>query len=203
MLRKDARIWWEAVIKSRDVAVMTWAEFLREFNSKYYKQVVINSKVTKFTRLQQRNLSVLEYVPQFDQLSRYTPDMIQTETSKVWRFLSGLRPGLAGLVDTGRDGLESYADAVGRAIRQESWAKTEKGLNLGNGSAQKKVLQPSPFQMVRSQRRGGRFGFQTRRPNNQSKPSRSGGKLQLEGTRKSGLGSQGRPEQLGAGKQAR
>ena len=61
--------------------------------------------------------------------------MIQTKTSKVWRFLSRLRPGLAGLVDTRRDGLESYIDAVGRAIRQESWMKIDKGLNLGIGSA--------------------------------------------------------------------
>ena len=36
MLRKDAKIWWEVVVKSRDVARMTWAKFLREFNSKYY-----------------------------------------------------------------------------------------------------------------------------------------------------------------------
>ena len=42
--------------------------------------------------------------------------MVQTETSKVWRFLSRLRPILVGLVDIGRDGPESYADAVGRAI---------------------------------------------------------------------------------------
>ena len=78
ILRKDAKIWWEEVMKSRDVASMTWAEFLREFNSKYHSQSVINSKVMKFTRLQQGNLSVLEYVRQFDQLSRYAPDMIQT-----------------------------------------------------------------------------------------------------------------------------
>ena len=52
MLRKDAKIWWEVVVKSRDVARMTWAKFMREFNSKYYSQVVINSKVTEFTRLQ-------------------------------------------------------------------------------------------------------------------------------------------------------
>ena len=62
MLRKDARIWWEAVKKNRDVAAMTWVEFLREFNSKYYSQAVINSKVAEFTRLQQGNMSVLEYV---------------------------------------------------------------------------------------------------------------------------------------------
>ena len=59
--------------------------------------------------------------------------MVQTETSKVWRFLIGLCPSLAGLVDTGRDGPELYVDAVGRAIQQESWMKTDKGLSLGTG----------------------------------------------------------------------
>ena len=102
--------------------------------------------------------------------------MVQTKISKVWRFLSGLRPSLAGLVDTGRDGPESYADVIGHAIRQESWAKTDKSLNLGTGNAQRKVLQPSPLQMVGSQRSGGQFWFQARRPNNQNKPSRPGGK---------------------------
>ena len=145
-------------MKSRDVAILTWAEFLREFNSKYYSQAVINSKVVGFTRLQQGNLSVLEYVQQFDQLSQYAPDMIQTKTSKVWRFLSGLHPSLAGLVDTGREGPKSYADAVGSAIQQESWAKTDKGLSLNTGNAQKEVLQPSPLQMVGGQCSGGRFG---------------------------------------------
>ena len=30
--------------KTRDVAVMTWAEFLIEFNSKYYSQTVIKAR---------------------------------------------------------------------------------------------------------------------------------------------------------------
>ena len=144
---------------------------------------------------------MLKYVRQFDQLSQYAPDMIQTEKSKVWRFLSGLRPGLAGLVDIGRDGPESYADVVGHAIRQESWAKMNKGLSLGTGGGQKEVLQPSPLQMVGNQLSGGRFGFQARRPSNQNKPGGSSGKPQTGGMRKSGPGSQGRPEQLGAEKQ--
>ena len=70
--------------------------------------------------------------------------MVQTETSKVWRFLSRLCPGLAGLLDTGRDGLESYANAIGSVIRQESWTKNDKSLSLGIGSGQKEVLQPNP-----------------------------------------------------------
>ena len=36
MLRNDARIWWDVVNKTRGVAIMTWTEFLIEFNSKYY-----------------------------------------------------------------------------------------------------------------------------------------------------------------------
>ena len=56
--------------------------------------------------------------------------MVQIETSKVWRFLSGLRLGLVGLVDTERDGLKSYADTVRHAIRQESWMKIEKNVNV-------------------------------------------------------------------------
>ena len=102
--------------------------------------------------------------------------MIQTKTSKVWRFLSGLHSGLAGLVDIGRDGPESYADVVGLAIRHESWAKTDKGLSLGIGGGQKEVLQPSPLQIVGNQHSGGRFRFQTRRPNNQNKFGGFGGK---------------------------
>ena len=46
--------------------------------------------------------------------------MAQTEMSKVWRFMSGVHLGLAGLVDTGMDRPESYVDAVGSVIRQES-----------------------------------------------------------------------------------
>ena len=71
----------------------------------------------EFTRLQQGSMSVLEYVRQFDQLLRYELDMVLTKTSKVWRFLSGLYPGLVGLVDTRRDGPKSYTNAIGRAIR--------------------------------------------------------------------------------------
>ena len=59
---------------------------------------------------------MLEYVRQFDQLLRYALDMVQIKISNVWRFLSGLCPGLVGLVDIGRDGSESYANDIGHAI---------------------------------------------------------------------------------------
>ena len=128
--------------------------------------------------------------------------MIQTETSMVWRFLNGLRLGLTGLVDTGRDGPELYADAIGRTIQHESQAKMDKGLSLGTGGGQKEVLEPSPLQIVGSQRSGGRFEFQTRKPNNQKKSGGSGGKPQIGGKMKSWPRNHGKLEQLGVGKQA-
>ena len=151
MLKKDAKLWLDAVKKTRDVATMTQAKFLVEFNSKYYSQAVINSKVAEFTMLQQGSMSVLEYVRQFDQLSRYALDMVLAKTSKVWRFFSRLRPGLAGLVNTGRDGLESYADTVGRTIRQESWMKKEKKVNLSVGEGLKETTQQNQFQVYGNQ----------------------------------------------------
>ena len=51
MLRKDTRIWWDVVKKTQDTMTMTWAKFLIEFNSKYYSQSIINSKVAEFTTL--------------------------------------------------------------------------------------------------------------------------------------------------------
>ena len=66
MLRKDAGIWWDVVKKTCDVATMTQAEFLIEFNYKYSSQVVINSKVAEFTMLQQRNM---QYWNMFDNLT--------------------------------------------------------------------------------------------------------------------------------------
>ena len=74
MLRNDARIWWDMVKRTHDVTVMTWMDFLVEFNAKYYSQAVINSKVAEFTRLQQGNMSVLEYVRRFDKLSCFALD---------------------------------------------------------------------------------------------------------------------------------
>ena len=47
MMRKDTRLWCDAVKKTRDVAPTTWAEFLIELNSKYYSQAIVNSKVAE------------------------------------------------------------------------------------------------------------------------------------------------------------
>ena len=128
--------------------------------------------------------------------------MVLTKRSKVWRLLSGLRPGLAGLVDTGRDGLESYVDVVGRAIRQEAWMKTEKKVIPSTDKESNETTRANQFQVHRNQHSGGKLGFQPKKPNNQDKSSRSSGRCQMGGKRKNGPRNQGQMGQSGGHKQA-
>ncbi|KAL5549389.1 hypothetical protein UlMin_004620 [Ulmus minor] len=44
MLKKDARHWWATVKMTRDVTVMSWAEFVREFNQKYYNSAILRAQ---------------------------------------------------------------------------------------------------------------------------------------------------------------
>ncbi|XP_062088884.1 uncharacterized protein LOC133795448 [Humulus lupulus] len=102
-LKKDAKIWWEVVKQTREVNQMTWAEFELVFNEKFYNEVVLTAK----------------YARTFDRLAKFAPDLVNTETSRVNRFLEGLQPELARDVDMGRTGPLSYAQAVEKALRAE------------------------------------------------------------------------------------
>ncbi|XP_062114329.1 uncharacterized protein LOC133825393 [Humulus lupulus] len=117
---------WDAAKKGHNVAEMEWPELLVFFNSKYYSCTVIDHKVVEFMTLKQGNLCIQEYTRKFDHLCRFTPDMVNTESTKVWRFMRGLREEMGKLVDTGKTSLETYAEAVERALRQESWSELER-----------------------------------------------------------------------------
>ena len=67
--------------------------------------------------------------------------------------------------------------------------ETKRNVNSGTSDGLKEVIRPSQLQVVRSQRSGKRFGFQTRKPKSQDRPSGYGGKSQIGGKRKSGQGN--------------
>ena len=41
MLKKGARYWWSTVKMTRGVTVMSWADFIREFNQEYYNSAIL------------------------------------------------------------------------------------------------------------------------------------------------------------------
>ena len=66
MLRKDARHWWGTVKLRKNVNVMTWAEFVGEFNQKYYNLATLRAQQKKFINLKQSNMSVVEAMQKFE-----------------------------------------------------------------------------------------------------------------------------------------
>ena len=62
-------------------------------------------------------------------------------------------------MDTQRDSLKSYADAVGRVIRQESWLKTEKKFKSNAEEGRNEITHFNRSQPFGNQRSGGKVGF--------------------------------------------
>ena len=46
----------------------------------------------EFQLLKQGDMTVLQYVTKFERLSRYAPELVDTEEKKVVKFLEGLNP---------------------------------------------------------------------------------------------------------------
>ncbi|KAL5554469.1 hypothetical protein UlMin_041870 [Ulmus minor] len=84
MFKKDARHWWSTVKMTRDVTVMTWADFVSEFNQKYYNSAILRAQQDEFMNLKQGSMTVIEAVNKFEQLSRYRMAQVKEERNKYF-----------------------------------------------------------------------------------------------------------------------
>ena len=125
-LMDDARIWWEGVELSRDVNLMTWQDFIQEFDEQYFNVSMTKEHYDRFNNFRQGNLSVTEAVQQFNQLARLCPKMVPTEEERLRRMIEMLRPEIALIVDSGTAPPTTVADCVKRALRAEYHMKKEK-----------------------------------------------------------------------------
>ena len=116
VLKKDARYWWETVVIRRNVAMMTWNEFLGEFNAKYYDTVGFRAQQNEFNNLKQGDMTVMEACHKFDRLARLCPQLVPTKMERVRRMLVMFHPEIATVVDSGEKPATTVADCVGRAI---------------------------------------------------------------------------------------
>ena len=62
-----------------------------------------NSKISEFVNLRQENLSVADYILKFDQLARFTLDIVATNSSRKNKFMRSLNSDIARFVDTGKE----------------------------------------------------------------------------------------------------
>ena len=68
-LEGEAQVWWRWARTSRDLEVMTWAEFQELFMGKYFSVTVRHVKTQEFLELKQGAMTVMDYVTRFTELA--------------------------------------------------------------------------------------------------------------------------------------
>jgi hypothetical protein len=90
-LEGPAADWWDAYVEAHEEPEsINWQEFKNSFRYHHVPLGVMKLKKKEF-----EDLTVSEYVTRFTQLSRYTPDNVDTNEKKQDWFLNGLNDGLA------------------------------------------------------------------------------------------------------------
>ncbi|GMN29048.1 hypothetical protein TIFTF001_044316 [Ficus carica] len=118
-LKKDARHWWMTVQMCKDVAAMSWQDFVAEFRMMYYNSEILAAQQDEFTSMRQGSMTVLEAVKKFEQLARLCPELIPNETTKVRRMMKMFRTDITKQVSAG-------SSPPTRAIRAEYWINQDK-----------------------------------------------------------------------------
>ena len=96
---------------------MTWNEFERLFNEKYFPEPIRQELAREFLTLKQGKMTVTQYANNFESLSRHATAVIATELEKARRFEWGLDPVIRrGLLVLQ---LPTYTQVVDRAIASE------------------------------------------------------------------------------------
>ena len=68
-LEGEAQVWWRWAKTSRDLEVMTWAEFQELFMGKYFPETTRHAKAQEFLELKQGAATVMDYVARFTELA--------------------------------------------------------------------------------------------------------------------------------------
>ena len=87
-LEGEARLWWRWVRTSRDLEVMTWAEFQELFMCRYFPET---AKAQEFLELKQVAMTMIDHVTRFIELARFVANYVAIDLAKVKRFENGLK----------------------------------------------------------------------------------------------------------------
>ena len=97
-LEGKAQVWWNWAKTSRDLKVMTWAEFQKLFMGKYFSDTARHTKAQEFLWLKQGMMTVIKYVARFTELARFANDYVAIDMAKVRRFENGIKLSIRGRI---------------------------------------------------------------------------------------------------------
>ncbi|KAL5547177.1 hypothetical protein UlMin_006864 [Ulmus minor] len=92
LLRDAAREWWDTIRVTYDVPNMQWQTFEQLFREYYIPIAYTQLKAKEFYRLEQGDMTVMEYHVKFTELSKYAPGAVANPLEKIAKFEEGLRP---------------------------------------------------------------------------------------------------------------
>ena len=90
LMEDRAKDWWDAVDR-RYLDGISWDQFQQEFTDRFFSQSHEDSKIEEFFKLEQKNMSVLDYEKKFSELVKLVLYIQADEVLKCKRFLSGLQ----------------------------------------------------------------------------------------------------------------
>ena len=119
-LEGEAQVWWKWARTSRDLEVITWAEFQELFMGNYFPDTARHAKAQEFLELKQGVMTMMDYVARFTELARFSDDYVVTDMVKVRRFMNGLklsiRARIVGICLQDMDSMAGIALTIEREI---------------------------------------------------------------------------------------
>ncbi|KAK1679770.1 hypothetical protein QYE76_040618 [Lolium multiflorum] len=91
--RGPAASWWENLVAVHPPEkVFTREEFKKKFRDAHVPESVVELKKREFDELHQNTAPIMQYVRDFNRLSRYAPEEVDTEEKRKKRFMKGMNP---------------------------------------------------------------------------------------------------------------
>jgi hypothetical protein len=148
-----AASWWDNMILIQPSGhVFTWDEFKKKFREAQVPESIMELKRREFETLKQNDLSVWKYLVEFDRLSRYAAEDVNTEEKRIKRFLKGMNPFLKMQLNLTK--CTRFHELVDTAITLENDYE-----EVQNERKRKARLEPQPIQIQQTQ---SEMNFQTR-----------------------------------------
>ncbi|XP_073224792.1 uncharacterized protein [Cicer arietinum] len=140
MLTEEAEHWWDNARQQLDNVgtAITCAIFKNMFLIKYFPEDIRNRKGMEFVKLEQGNMSVVEYAAKFEELSRYYPLYVGEagEKSKCIKFEMGLRPEIKKQV--GMQEIRDFPTLVNKSRIYDEDSRAEKAHYRNTGTMKDK-----------------------------------------------------------------